>query len=246
MFCSKCGAQIPDGASFCPKCGAPVTQNRHVAPANSVHAGHAAPVPMPAAPQAPAPKAPVRMPVAPQAQPARGSHAFVLPGALSLVTLVLGSVPWAHLNGELSQLVSYANAAGTMLGGGSFGGIPSDCGVWQFPALADVLNTVGSVASAIGAVSTTSTLSDAANFLKLFYYVWVLGMALTSVGVILGFVRGRSNALLVSGLTALALVGVGFVLIYAISSDMQQLISFPVEALACFILAIVSICKARA
>ena len=24
MFCEKCGAPIPDGASFCEKCGAPV------------------------------------------------------------------------------------------------------------------------------------------------------------------------------------------------------------------------------
>lgn len=24
MFCEKCGAKIPDGASFCEKCGAPV------------------------------------------------------------------------------------------------------------------------------------------------------------------------------------------------------------------------------
>ena len=24
MFCSKCGAQIPDDSEFCPKCGTPV------------------------------------------------------------------------------------------------------------------------------------------------------------------------------------------------------------------------------
>lgn len=36
MYCTKCGAQVPDGAKFCPKCGAPVAVTSQKAAADNI------------------------------------------------------------------------------------------------------------------------------------------------------------------------------------------------------------------
>lgn len=76
MFCTTCGAQLPDGARFCSKCGAPV------APAPKPAPEPPAPTPEPAAEQpAPAPAAPEPEPAAEAPAPKPTTAAAPAPDA---------------------------------------------------------------------------------------------------------------------------------------------------------------------
>ena len=63
MFCTKCGAQLPDDARFCSKCGAPVAATPEPAPAPT-------PAPEPKSEPVPAPEPPVPAPVPSAPEPA--------------------------------------------------------------------------------------------------------------------------------------------------------------------------------
>lgn len=75
MFCTKCGAQLPDDARFCSKCGAPVAATPEPAPAPTpAPEPKSEPVPAPEPPEpAPAPTpepVPAPVPSAPEPAPA--------------------------------------------------------------------------------------------------------------------------------------------------------------------------------
>ena len=73
MYCSKCGNQVPDGASFCPKCGAAIAKGSVPGTTEVPAPQNVAPaIDNPLPPAEPAPVAPVPqqegpMAVAPQA-----------------------------------------------------------------------------------------------------------------------------------------------------------------------------------
>ena len=87
MFCSKCGATMPDIAVACPQCGAPVAS----APPP--------PVPATAAAPAPAPVAPAQWQPAPPARPYLGQQETDGKAVGSLVLGILAMFPFGFLTG---------------------------------------------------------------------------------------------------------------------------------------------------
>lgn len=111
MFCTECGAEIPDGAEFCTNCGAPVKHDK-------VEVAHTPPAYV--VPQAQAPQ-PQQYAQAPQASepPRRRRHtAAIVAVAIVAVALVVGGgtfylVQQGMLGGTASVGTSDASSSGT-------------------------------------------------------------------------------------------------------------------------------------
>ena len=99
MFCTKCGAQIPDGAKFCTRCGASVADDDQPAGSNPAM-DDAQPVADPfaddiqaAAPQAaPAPAAPAEQALAANKKPDKKRRVIAVVAGLAIVAAIGGAV----------------------------------------------------------------------------------------------------------------------------------------------------------
>lgn len=98
MFCTKCGAQLPDDARFCSKCGAPVAATPEPAPAPTpAPEPKSEPVPAPEPPEpAPTPEpepAPAPTPSAPEPVPAPNPEAPKPPAEIAVTQPTTPAAP---------------------------------------------------------------------------------------------------------------------------------------------------------
>lgn len=121
MFCTKCGAQLPDDARFCSKCGAPVAATPEPAPAPTpAPEPKSEPVPAPEPPEpAPTPEpepAPAPTPSAPEPAPAPNPEApRLLAMAMPQPTTPAAPVPPAPTAAEATAPGAAAPDAGTFV-----------------------------------------------------------------------------------------------------------------------------------
>ena len=115
MFCSKCGTQVPDGSVSCSNCGAPLSAPNAApapapvapAPAPAPVAPAPAPAPVQQAPAQPVGVAPVAVPVAPVA---------AAPKAPSNIDLDFGGFFKAFFANPIDAVLDRAKPSGWLLG----------------------------------------------------------------------------------------------------------------------------------
>ena len=87
MYCSKCGAQIPDTAKFCAKCGAPASQKQNTTGANT-------PNPQPTAPVQTVVENQVQAAVSPVEKKKSKAGWYVGIGCLVILLAIIGLSVW--------------------------------------------------------------------------------------------------------------------------------------------------------
>ena len=202
MFCSKCGAQLPDGTKFCPKCGnqisaAPaadkVVSQAATKGAVGVHAK---------APNAKAPSAHTSAPAL--------SAARLAPVVLSVVAAIFACMPWVTTS-------SYLLASTGVVGG--FAGFLTSTDASNY-SFAETYNAwqFGEAGRVFDLYEGTNTYETLFGVISL---AWIICMVLLVVGVILTLVNGKRGVLRLGllGLAAVAAISGFFCMATEISSS---------------------------
>lgn len=217
MFCPKCGANLPDGASFCATCGNKLEAHAHVA--------HEASDGSAFSPAASVTGSNLSKGVG--ASPALRIVAIVL----AVIALIFALLPWFESSNTLLGIGGFGNAIGQLgsaLTGKSntIAGFDQSYSVFGFPGLAAALSSYGSA-------------SGISPLLIIAFIGWLIGVILIVAGLIVMFATQRhSKVPLITGAIVLAIVGFLWAVFYGSMVSGGYAKGMSTNALICAILCV--------